>query len=237
MIYITGDMHANINPDMEKYLQENLNKDDILLQLGDFGYYWNISIINNYPDFPFKTIAVLGNHENYSLFETFKDVNIFGARCKKIKKNVYVVKNGEILNIENKKFFVFGGALSIDKAYRLPYISWWPQEQPNIADFNNAVENLSRNNYNIDYFLAHDVDRDIASKMFHKPSIINSSTSDMLRELEFKIKENNGKAYEYFFGHWHAYGKFSYYTCLYEQIYCIETGDTKFFPRIYNYGE
>lgn len=232
MIYITGDLHGNINDERLSWLKDNLNKNDILIVLGDFGFFFFKDLINQYPDFPFITIAILGNHENYSILNTFKKTSIFNAKARLMKDKVYIIDNGEILNIADKSFFVFGGALSIDKAYRVPYISWWPQEQPTISEFNNAVSNLEKINYNIDYFLAHDVDRDIASKMFNKPSIINSSTSDMLRELEFKIKDNSNKKYEYFFGHWHEYSTFGEnikYTCLYNQIYCLDKKETLFF--------
>lgn len=232
MIYITGDLHGNINDERLSWLKDNLNKNDILMVLGDFGFFFFKDLINQYPDFPFITIAILGNHENYSILNTFKKTSIFNAKARLMKDKVYIIDNGEILNIDDKSFFIFGGALSIDKAYRVPYISWWPQEQPTISEFNNAISNLEKINYNIDYFLAHDVDRDIASKMFNKPSIINSSTSDMLRELEFKIKDNSDKKYEYFFGHWHEYSTFGEnikYTCLYNQIYCLDKKETLFF--------
>lgn len=232
MIYITGDLHGNINDERLSWLKDNLDKNDILIVLGDFGFFFFKDLINQYPDFPFITIAILGNHENYSILNTFKKTSIFNAKARLMKDKVYIIDNGEILNIDDKSFFVFGGALSIDKVYRVPYISWWPQEQPTISEFNNAVSNLEKINYNIDYFLAHDVDRDIASKMFNKQSIINSSTSDMLRELEFKIKDNSNKKYEYFFGHWHEYSAFGEnikYTCLYNQIYCLDKKETLFF--------
>lgn len=232
MIYITGDLHGNINDMRLSWLKDNLNKNDILIVLGDFGFFFFKDLINQYPNFPFVTIAILGNHENYSILNTFKKTSIFNAKARLMKDKVYIIDNGEVLNIDDKSFFVFGGALSIDKAYRVPYISWWPQEQPTISEFNNAISNLEKIDYNIDYFLAHDVDRDIASKMFNKPTIINSSTSDMLRELEFKIKDNSDKKYEYFFGHWHEYSTFGEdikYTCLYNQVYCLDKNETLFF--------
>lgn len=232
MIYITGDLHGNINDTRLSWLKDNLNKNDILIVLGDFGFFFFKDLINQYPNFPFVTIAILGNHENYSILNTFKKTSIFNAKARLMKDKVYIIDNGEVLNIDDKSFFVFGGALSIDKAYRVPYISWWPQEQPTVSEFNNAISNLEKINYDIDYFLAHDVDRDIASKMFNKPTIINSSASDMLRELEFKIKDNNDKKYKYFFGHWHEYSTFGEdikYTCLYNQIYCLDKNETLFF--------
>lgn len=241
MIYLTGDLHGDIRDKRIEFFK-TLKKDDICIILGDFGFYFFEDKIKEWNKLNLKciTIAIKGNHENCFLLENFPDSEIFEAKCKKFNDKTFIPKEGEILNINDKKFFVFGGALSIDKAWRTPFISWWPSEQPSQADFNNAVENLSRVNYNIDYFLAHDVYRDIAKKMFYMNEVINSSTSDMLAELEARIKINGGKPYEYFFGHWHKYGKFGNeikYTCLYKEVYCLDIGETKFFPDTYTYGE
>ena len=230
MIYLTGDTHGYWD-NRESFIK-NLTKDDYLIILGDHGFNWLPTLIDEW-DVNCTTLCVLGNHENYHFIESFKDSEILGAKCKKYK-NIYYIKHGEIFTLENKKFFVFGGALSIDKAYRIPYISWWPEEQPNYTDYNNAIENLKKVNWNIDYFLAHDVNRDIASKMFGIKNIIDSTTSKMLGELEAQIKINGGKDYEYFFGHWHMYGQFGdhiKYTCLYDDIYNLNTNETLFFKE------
>ena len=42
--------------------------------------------------------------------------------------NVIHLMCGEIYNIEGKKFFTFGGAVSYDKEQRIPNVSWWKQE-------------------------------------------------------------------------------------------------------------
>ena len=233
MVYLTGDIHARMDDRYEFF--KSLKEDDILIVLGDFGFFFNWSLIdqwNNY-NFKFTTICVLGNHENYSILDLFQKDEIFGAKCRKMNDKTFIINNGEILNIDNKKIFVFGGALSIDRAYRIPYISWWPEEQPNGNDYKNAIDNLSKIDYNIDYFLAHDVNRDIAKKIFGLDNVIDSSTSNMLAQLEFEIKSNNGIPYEYFFGHWHKYGVLEgenvKYNCLYSEVYCLDTSEILFF--------
>lgn len=241
MIYLTGDLHGDIRDKRIEFFK-TLVADDYIIQLGDFGMFWDRLHIKFWNDLNLrcKTLVVLGNHCNYNILPTFPEDEILGAKCRRMNDNTFIINHGEIFTLNDKKFFVFGGALSIDKAWRTPYQSWWPMEQASQADFNNAVKNLSRINYNIDYFLAHDVYRDIAKKMFYMNEVINSSTSDMLAELEARIKINGGKPYEYFFGHWHKYGKFGdeiKYTCLYKEVYCLDTGETKFFLDTYTYGE
>lgn len=241
MIYLTGDLHGDIRDKRIEFFK-TLDENSTLIILGDAGIYFYPYKIEEWNNLNLKclTIAIRGNHDSTFILHNMKEKTLFGAECYQLNDKTFIPKEGEILNINDKKFFVFGGALSIDKAWRTLGLDYWADEQPSQADFNNAIENLSRVNYNIDYFLAHDVYRDIAKKMFYMNEVINSSTSDMLAELEARIKINGGKPYEYFFGHWHRYGKFGdeiKYTCLYKEIYCLDTGGTKFFPDTYTYGE
>lgn len=234
MIYLTGDLHGNPNDPRLPWLVDNLTEKDYLIVLGDFGFYWNLERVSlwNLLNLKYTTFAVKGNHENYDLLKTFPK-STYPCLGRKMNDNTYILDNGEVFKLEDKTYFVFGGALSIDKAWRTPYVSWWPEEQPNGEEYKRGVENLEKVNYNIDYFLAHDVYRDIAKKMFYVQDIINSSTSDMLGSLESEIKMNNGKPYEYFFGHWHRHGQFGEeikYTCLYTEVYNIDTKEVNFFP-------
>lgn len=233
MTYLTGDLHGYLADLRIDWFRENLTENDNLIILGDAGIFWNENIMQEWNNFqfPFKTIVVLGNHENYNLLKTFPEGTIYRAKCRIMKDNVYIINHGEILDIDNKKFFVFGGALSIDKHLRIPYVSWWSEEQANKSDYDNAINNLEKVNYNIDYFLAHDVQGDIALKMFKPFARVDSSTAKMLAQLEFEIKYHSNKPYEYYFGHWHSFAKFSYYTCLYDQILCLDTGELKTFPK------
>ena len=73
MIYITGDTHAALDTESGLYTQDqmmrkdfiqDLNKDDILIVLGDFGYTWTPSILEQYHC-PAVTLAIDGNHDNF----------------------------------------------------------------------------------------------------------------------------------------------------------------------------
>ena len=219
MVYLTGDTHGNLD---EKRLNffNTLTKDDVVIILGDFGYFFRADLIDEYPNFPFTTISILGNHENYSLFELFEDDEIFGARCKKMKDNVYIIKNGEILNIDNKKFLCYGGALSIDKSMRIPYVSWWPEEIPSRADYMNAINNLEIIDWKIDYFLGHTCSEKICEDFFHYTYKINDPTEKQIEQLEYELKFHNCN-YKYFFGHHHKLRITEKYVALYEDVWNV----------------
>ena len=121
MIYITGDIHAHLD-DKRREVISKFYEDDILIVLGDLGYSFSESILES-AEFPCKVLSVLGNHENYSLIKTKPIEEQFGARCYKLKEGIYHIMNGEVLTIEGLRFFCFGGALSIDKSLRIPYVS------------------------------------------------------------------------------------------------------------------
>lgn len=237
MIYLTGDLHGDMSDKRIDFFK-SLNEEDILIILGDAGIYFYLHKIEEWNNLNLQcqTIALRGNHDNTFILHDMKKINFLGAKCYKLNNNTFIPKEGEIFTLNNKKFFVFGGALSIDKAWRTLGFDYWPDEQPNRADYQNAINNLKKVNWNIDYFLAHDIYRDIAKRMFYINDIIDSSTSTMLGEIESQIKINGGKPYEYFFGHWHKYGQFGdeiKYTCLYNEVYCLDTKETKFFPFQY----
>ena len=63
-VYLTGDMHADLDNGRREYLQE-LKPSDILIVLGDFGYTWNQEILKKYS-VPCITLVVDGNHDNFT---------------------------------------------------------------------------------------------------------------------------------------------------------------------------
>lgn len=143
-MYFLGDVHAE-SPLMRDFLN---SEEKYCLQLGDFGFIfkyndwkWNRFLNHFEKNYPNKMIfTVLGNHENYDSIEKMPVKNMFGARCRKIRSNVYAVERGEILSIEGLNILCIGGADSIDKAWRQDGISWWMQEKISDTDVKKTVE-------------------------------------------------------------------------------------------------
>ena len=143
-MYFLGDVHAE-SPLMRDFLN---SEEKYCLQLGDFGFIfkyndwkWNKFLNHFEKNYPNKMIfTVLGNHENYDSIEKMPVKDMFGARCRKIRSNVYAIERGEILSIEGLNILCIGGADSIDKAWRQDGISWWTQEKISDADIKKTVE-------------------------------------------------------------------------------------------------
>lgn len=218
MIYITGDTHANIDIARNNYLDKHLKDTDILIVLGDFGYTWTSKTLKLW-DKPFITLCVDGNHDNFDYLSSCPKTELFGSEVQVVKKNTYRLITGNMYTINNKRFFVFGGALSIDKASRIPHVSWWSEEIPTMNDYNKAIETLKANNYRFDYFLAHTCSEENCEHLFKYHYKIIDPTEKMLSKLEFEINFYNPNAdYKYFFGHHHAFRTEGSYICLYDQI-------------------
>ena len=143
-MYFLGDVHAE-SPLMRDFLN---SEEKYCLQLGDFGFIfkyndwkWNKFLNHFEKNYPNKMIfTVLGNHENYDSIEKMPVKDMFGARCRKIRSNVYAIERGEILSIEGLNILCIGGADSIDKAWRQDGISWWAQEKISDTDVKKTVE-------------------------------------------------------------------------------------------------
>lgn len=218
MIYITGDTHANIDIARNTYLDKNLKDSDILIVLGDFSYTWNATTLKLWNK-PFITLCVDGNHDNFDYLKACPTVEMFGSKVQKIKENTYRLITGNMYTIEEKKFFVFGGALSIDKAYRIPNVSWWAEELPTMNDYNKAIATLEAYDYSFDFFLAHTCSEEVCNQLFKYQHKIIDPTEKLISHLEFEIKYHNPNAdYKYFFGHHHAFRIENRYICLYQQI-------------------
>jgi hypothetical protein len=64
------------------------------------------------------------------------------------------LKRGKIYNIENYKLLVLGGALSIDKKFRVPNKSWWKNEYWSEEE-KDTLFKLLKKEKNFDYVLSH----------------------------------------------------------------------------------
>lgn len=212
MIYVTGDIHGSTT-DYRLSIVKTLPKEDIVIFLGDFGYTWRKEFIDNYSA-SCITLFIAGNHENFDILNSLPTKRLFGSTVGVLKKNVYHLRTGNLYNIEGKKFLVFGGALSIDKATRLNRISWWEEEIPSFTDMNRAVKNLKKVNGEIDYLLTHTCSEEVSDKFFFYKNDIGDPTCTMISEIEKHIKS----PYINYFGHHHTHIERDNHICLYTEF-------------------
>lgn len=165
-VLITGDVHCphdiyklkkNLFPQGEK-----LSKNDILIICGDAGFVWSGDERDNcwiewISKQPWTTVYCDGNHENHALLKKYPVINYRGAKVHKISCSLYHVLRGEIMTINDNKYFFFGGGFSHDIMYRTENISWWQDELPVQEEVDNALNNLQKYDNKVDYIITHDV--------------------------------------------------------------------------------
>ena len=210
-VFITGDIHGEM--EVNRFSSANfpegkeLTKDDYVIICGDFGLIWSDppTKVENYwlnwlNKKPWTTLFVDGNHENHIKLNEYSLQEWHGGKVHKIRDSVFHLMRGQIFDINNRKFFTYGGAESIDKAYRVPYQSWWPQETPNMNDYNEAVCNLRANDFKVDYIITHAAPFDYLSNLFSYRAIPGGGNTTPFQLYDIKCM---CEYKEWFCGHYH----------------------------------
>ena len=244
MIYITGDTHSDFSKfDIDKFpIQSEMTKDDYIIICGDFGGVWtfeeesSIEKANLYwlNSRNFTTLFVDGNHENFTRLYNYPEEEWHGGKVHKIRDSVIHLMRGEIFDIDNKKFFTFGGAKSHDiqegilnldeeekiyeyrkrgALFRIRDFSWWDLELPTDEEMKNGMRNLEKANYKVDYIITHCCPTSVQAILSggtYKKDYLTDYLQEICEKCDFK---------KWYFGHYHENRQVnSQFTCLCEDI-------------------
>ena len=210
MIFVTGDTHRL--KDVDKLDREHfpeqdmLSSDDFLIITGDFGGIWSgdsrdEECIEFHRKKLYTTLFVGGNHENYDLLSKYPVEEWNGGKIHKINRKLIHLINGQIYTIEGKKFFIMGGATSIDKMFRKSGISWWPQEEPSNEEFFEATQNLVKNENTVDYIITHTCPEKLRREVFDMYNDVIEYSSAVEKYLD--IVKDNVNYKKWYAGHLH----------------------------------
>jgi len=148
-LFVFGDLHGNANQELpylsKKYFsqQKELTKEDVVVQLGDFGCVWyypesiqgykqDLHILNQLAEKSFTLFVVPGNHENYDIINELPVVEKWNGKVYKMdldKGVIYFSVRGEIYNINGKTIFTFSGATTSTQENRYTYEQYESQEK------------------------------------------------------------------------------------------------------------
>lgn len=159
-VYVTGDIHGGL--DMQKLrdweLGDSLGSDDYLIIAGDFGFPWGFSAeecadIAWMESRPYTVLFIDGNHERFDHWAERPMEPWHGGLTQRLSdtSSIRRLMRGEVFELDGKTVFTMGGATSVDRAYRIPYSSWWPQELPDERDFDDARARLDELEDRLDY--------------------------------------------------------------------------------------
>ena len=157
MIYITGDMHGDIDRFKSREMR-GLKKGDTLIICGDFGFVWDgsekeKSLLGWIGKRKYNVLFVEGAHDNVALLNTYPEVVWQGGKTRELGGNLRLICRGEILEIEGKKIFAFGGGAPEDEIDASP--NQEGGELPSPEEIENARRNLERVGYKVDYIVTH----------------------------------------------------------------------------------
>lgn len=228
MIYLCGDTHGinEIGKITNKAFAGGLSADDFVIVLGDFGLFWSERIdefmarknIERY--FPATLLFIDGNHENFDLLYGLPTEEKLGGKVGVGGENLFWLRRGEIYEIDGRNFLAFGGAFSIDRAWRRLNVSYWDAEIPSEDELNFALSNLARFKSaggKIDAVLSHTAPTFLMSALsdlFLGGGAIYDPTTDMLERI-FEL----AKPEKWYFGHFHADRKISARGCEFHLCY------------------
>ena len=197
--YITGDLHGELRL---LFYNMPLTSNDTLIILGDFGCIWyndldkQKAIISMFQFLPYTVAFIDGNHENFDILSAVPVSEKWGGKVQQCARNVYHLCRGEVYNIYDHLFIAFGGATSHDKWCRKEGVNWWSQEMPNQVEVNNAISNLEKVNYEVDFIVTHCAD-DFTQRMID-PSYEPDACTNFLREVSITTSWK-----KWFIGHYH----------------------------------
>ena len=225
MIYITGDTHGNWMRRLNRRAfpeQRNMTREDFVIICGDFGI-WDDSKEERYnlnwlEGKSFTTLFVDGNHENFDLLNGYPISEWHGGKIRVIRPHIFHLMRGQVFDIGGKRFFTFGGACSHDmkdgileigdprikrwrnswqRRFRINHISWWKEEMPCEAEFEEGRRNLERAGWEVDFIVTHctaSSTQALAGGWLYQPDAL----TDYLEEIRQKCRYRR-----WFFGHYH----------------------------------
>ena len=206
-IFVCGDTHG-MTGDTQKLNtrnfpeQKNLTKDDVVIQLGDFGWVWYPLGQNKEQEYwldwlaekNFTLAVVLGNHENYNVIESLPIEQKWGNEVRALhrqKGSVYFLKRGGV-------YTIIGGAKSVDKAHRVENVSWWAQERLTFQETESCLNEIELQGKRYDYVLTHTCPTKFVNSFTDNMSKMKCSVADFLDHIDDVVE-----CKEWHFGHFH----------------------------------
>ncbi len=196
MLYVTGDMHGNINRFSQPELKK-LKKNDTLFVCGDFGFIWDNSAkeqknLKKISSKKYTVCFIDGTHENFELLKNYKLGTYKGGLARKISDNIYYLQRGQVYDFDGESVFVMGGGESPDIDLRYDRDTWSSDETPVRQELIDGAKKLQERNFRVDYILTHEPPAKIKSLLqlqdteSAKVTGLNTYFEELSQSCEFK---------------------------------------------------
>lgn len=128
-IAVAGDWHANAGWAERTITCAKDRCADVIVHLGDFGYEFTPGFLRRVSTAlahaQLSLLFVDGNHESFDRLNRYP---IRASGLREIAQGIYHLPRGFRWTWGGVRFLALGGAHSVDRPYRVPGVSWWPQE-------------------------------------------------------------------------------------------------------------
>ena len=231
MLYITGDTHGEVSRFTDFYRRYRPAPEDTLIVAGDFGYIFGLgrkdeAKLDVLEALPYTILFIDGNHECFPKIYSYPEEVWNGGRVHRIRRNVIHLMRGQVFELEGLKLFTMGGGYSIDVMYRLPGRSWWPEEMPNDAEYEEARTNLAKHGNAVDVIISHAAPDETMQLFVQMGVIQNRLPQEMKLNCFLENVRQTVTHKHYYFGHMHLdRALWRNQTALYFDVYCLNTGD------------
>jgi hypothetical protein len=140
-VAFAGDWHQNTDYAQRSIRHAARRGADVILHLGDFGYNFTgpflAGVTAALDEAGIHLLFVDGNHENFTRLYRYP---ILENGLRKLTDRVWHLPRGFRWEWSAVHFLALGGAHSVDRPYRVPGVSWWPEETIGSGDVAKAVE-------------------------------------------------------------------------------------------------
>ncbi len=241
--FITGDKHGEhslMTLSHKKWKEgKGLIRNDYLFIAGDSGLLFDpipsrteLYHLNWLKNCPWTTLVVDGNHDNFERLYSLPQKQWNGGKVGIISENILHLRRGEIYSINNKTYFIFGGARSEDKegGYytdmmgrrkyqppRMEFVNWWKEEEPSYGEMMQGLENLKSYQNKVDYIITHTAPYSIVTEYSEQLGRRNTSRYSLVDYFDEIKKTVQFK--RWYFGHFHKDIKLNdQFTIIYNKV-------------------
>jgi hypothetical protein len=160
-VLLTGDVHGNTAWVVQHVLkQAKRHRCQLVLQMGDWGI-WSGREGNRFLDGVDRAAAAAripvwfidGNHEDFTLPYSLP-LDADGLRP--VRDHITHIPRGHRWSWSGRTMLACGGASSVDVMYRLPQVSWWPQEAITRAEVEACIAGGK-----VDVLFTHDINLEV----------------------------------------------------------------------------
>lgn len=160
MVYVTGNVHADIDVFKNRVIRK-LSKDDYLLICGDFGFIWECDdyeedVLDFLASKKYTILFVDGTHENFTSLYNYPEIDFLGGKAHKIRDNIFHLMRGYIFNIDMHSYFAFGGGKSSDIPFYRAQGKYWEEEMPTLEEMQLGAKNIAKHNCFVDFIVTHE---------------------------------------------------------------------------------